>query len=180
MAEVIKLKNFKIMTKNVDSVSELVGDWGPWQFRTVILIYLCKIPSAWFMACIIFTAPIPKPGEISCHQPETQIIVNQNAWMEPQIISQNHAPATDLCFQLNQTIFNSSRYTMEYENNFESIPCTSFRFNAPFETTITKFGLVCSRSILIATSQFFHLFGVLTGGILATKLMEKYVIFAML
>lgn len=41
------------MTKNVDVVSEVIGEWGPWQFRTVILIYLCKIPSAWFMACIV-------------------------------------------------------------------------------------------------------------------------------
>lgn len=161
------------MTKNVDIISEIIGDWGQWQFRTVILIYLCKIPSAWFMACIIFTAPIPKPGEISCYQVQPEIIVNQNDyWLERQTQIQQHS--TDYCHKLNRTTFNSNLSYVEYDHNYESIPCTSFRFNTQFESTITKFNLICSRSILIATSQFFHLFGVLTGGILATKLMETY------
>lgn len=164
------------MTKNIDIVSEMIGDWGPWQFRTVFLIYLCKIPSAWFMACIIFTAPIPNPGEISCYQSEAQSEFNQNYWTEPQNTSQNDLRSTDFCVQFNRTyddaIFNTLADAERDENNDESLACTSFQYNTTFETTITKFNLVCSRTILIATSQFFHLFGVLTGGILATKLME--------
>lgn len=163
------------MKKNVDIVSELIGDWGAWQFRTVILIYLCKIPSAWFMACIIFTAPIPKPGEISCYQPESQSVFNQNASLEHRYISQKDLQI-DFCIDsknrtYDQATLNNLSYA-EDENIFETLPCSSFQYNTPFETTVTKFNLVCSRSILIATSQFFHLFGVLTGGILATRLME--------
>lgn len=161
------------MAKNVDTVSEIIGDWGPWQFRTTILIYLCKIPSAWFMACIIFTAPSPKPGEISCYQPDSQYVFNQNASTEHRQISQNDL---QINFCINRpyehATLNNLSYDVEDEDIYESLPCTSFQYNTPFETTITKFNLVCSRSILIATSQFFHLFGVLTGGILATRLME--------
>lgn len=152
------------MAKNGDAVSEIIGDWGPWQRRAVILIYLCKIPSAWFMAAIIFIAPIPEPGEVSCYQPESRSVFHQKDL------------PIDYCIQSNRAQDVASLTNLSYvedENNYESsIPCTSFQFNTPFETTITKFSLVCSRSILIATSQFFHLFGVLTGGILATKLME--------
>lgn len=165
------------MTKNVDVVSEIIGDWGRWQFRSVILIYLCKIPSAWFMACIIFTAPIPKPGEISCYESIDQSVFNRNAWAE-HLDSQKDLQK-DFCRQLNRTYAVTTMNNLSYNyfedgnnGNFESVPCTSFEVNSPFETTITKFNLFCSRSILIATSQFFHLFGVLTGGILAAKLIE--------
>lgn len=158
------------MTKNVDIVSEIIGDWGRWQFRTVILIYLCKIPSAWFMACIIFTAPIPKPGEISCYQPDTQSVFNQNVWTgQPTGPTGRKDLQNDFCIQFTTL---KNRSYVDDANNYESVPCATFEFDTPFETTVTKFNLICSRSILIATSQFFHLFGVLTGGILATKLME--------
>lgn len=167
------------MTKNNDIVSEVLGDWGPWQFRTVLLIYLCKIPSAWFMACIIFTAPIPNPGEVSCYYPEIQSAVsNQNDWSNrtyPSITIQKESHLKDICTKFNPTDDEATISNLSFvdeEKAFEAVHCTSFQFNTTFETTITKFGLICSRSILIATSQFFHLFGVLTGGILATKLME--------
>lgn len=159
-----------------DEISELIGDWGPWQRRGVILIYLCKIPSAWFMACIIFTAPIPKPGEYYCLRSD---VSNENYLTKtayPSNIVQNDANSMNFCStKINQTydeVVIANLSLMENEKHARYVPCTSFQFDTPFETTITKFNLVCSRSILIATSQFFHLFGVLTGGILATKLME--------
>lgn len=41
--------------KKVDIIGRINGEFGKWQFRTVLIIFLTKIPSAWFMACIIFT-----------------------------------------------------------------------------------------------------------------------------
>lgn len=157
------------MTKNVDIVSEIIGEWGPWQSRAVILIYLCKIPSAWFMACIIFTAPIPNPAEVACYQPEIQSEFHGGNWPMPRnITNEFDEDPKNFCFRKNRIQFTDT----EGEINRDSVPCELFRFDTPFESTVTKFDLVCSRSILIATSQFFHLFGVLTGGILAVKLME--------
>lgn len=57
----------------------------------------------------------------------------------------------------------------------ERIPCKAFQHAGGFTSLVTQFDLVCSNTILIAVTQFFHLFGVLTGGILATKLLEMYV-----
>lgn len=160
------------MTKNVDIVSEIIGDWGPWQFRSVILIYLCKIPSAWFMAIIIFTAPIPEPTEVTCNQPETPHAFHHQTRPVPRHIADESTAPIDFCFQLNRTSLTHPQSYVEDKSNGDSVPCTSFQFDTPFETTVTKFDLVCTRSILIAIAQFFHLFGVLTGGILAIQLMK--------
>lgn len=37
-----------------DIIGHITGKFGQWQLRTVILIYLTKIPSSWFMACIMY------------------------------------------------------------------------------------------------------------------------------
>lgn len=41
-----------------DLVGKINGNFGRWQLRTVLLIFLCKIPSSWFMACIIYTGMV--------------------------------------------------------------------------------------------------------------------------
>lgn len=57
--------------------------------------------------------------------------------------------------------------------NANVIPCEDFVHHADFTSIITDFDLVCSRSILTSVTQFFHLFGVLSGGILATNLLKQ-------
>ncbi|XP_036322613.1 solute carrier family 22 member 3 [Rhagoletis pomonella] len=52
-----------------DIVQQVCGNFGRWQLRTILLIFLCKIPSAWFMACIIYTAPTPRKGDYFCRPP---------------------------------------------------------------------------------------------------------------
>lgn len=143
-----------------DIVAACLGDWGPWQRRAVLLIYLCKIPSAWFMASIIFTAPTPWPGEIFC----AQVQVNDSTAAFHNSLSRlpERAPAADYCWQSDG---NGSAAASAH-------PCELFGHYAEVQTVVTQFGLVCSRSILLAVSQFSHLFGVLVGGLLATKLLE--------
>lgn len=158
------------MLKPKDIVSEVMGDWGRWQRRTVILIYLCKIPSAWFLACIIFTAPTPKPGEYYCRQPEDNSIAEKSDFI-PNTMAQK---STDSCFVHSRIYKEGSLNDTKLLENEIPVPCMSFQFNSTFETIITKFELVCQRSILIAVSQSLHSFGVLLGGILARMLMEMY------
>lgn len=162
------------MSASNDVISEVIGDWGRWQFRSVILIYLCKIPSAWFMACVIFTAPTPNPGEFYCQEgSETNLITDKNVWIRQMYphVTQDEVYNIDFCSTYNRTYNNSNSYSVEYEKDI-LVPCTSFKFDSNFESAVSKFNLVCSRSILIAFAQFAHLFGVLTGGILATRLMR--------
>ncbi|KAG4075944.1 hypothetical protein HA402_003770 [Bradysia odoriphaga] len=126
-----------------------------------------KTGAAWFMACVLFTAPTPNPGEFYCHQPDN------NLPSDGIMIHKTHRPMTlqkdlydmDFCHTYNRT------HNGEFEEDI-LVPCTSFHFDSVVETAVTKFSLVCSRSILISVAQLSHLIGVLTGGIFANIIME--------
>lgn len=148
------IDNKCVAMQETDVISQIIGNWGKWQFRSVFLIYLCKIPSAWFMACIIFTAPTPRYGEFFCKPIESGATINNASFFQEQI---NGKQLFDI------------DYCTEYDNETK---CPSFLHDTDFISLVTQFDLVCSKTILVGVTQFFHLFGVLTGGILATKLLE--------
>lgn len=125
------------------------------------------------MACLIFTAPIPHHEEFHCNLPRSSI-PNDNEliqMIQPRNADQNYHCERFMNNYLEDGFINTSD-VIQSESDISIVPCTSFNFNSSFESTITKFELVCSRSILVPLSQFFHLLGVLLGGILATKLLE--------
>lgn len=39
---------------DTDAVGAFLGPFGKWQLRSTLLIFIVKIPSAWFMACVSF------------------------------------------------------------------------------------------------------------------------------
>lgn len=173
-----------------DIIGTVIGDWGRWQRRTTLLIFLCKIPSAWFMACIIYTAPFAQPGEYFCKQTDQFVVEKQKNLLNAiHSTGDNLQPITDYCnvYQNNEkwitnwqhlngtTILNSSNFDNPFHDaSNENIrqPCTEFEHKSIYDSLVTQFDLVCSRTILIAVTQFYHLFGVLTGGILATSLLN--------
>lgn len=182
-----------------DIIGRINGNFGKWQLRTVLLIFLCKIPSAWFMACIIFTAPAPRAGEFFCHPTKDVLntytrgkferIINHNktAWLNllhPLETGNNGQKQIDFCnvysngHQMTEQFFHSlSSITEDWvsrqKNASKIVPCERFYHNSDFVSLITDYNLVCSRDILIASTQFFHLLGVLTGGLLATYLLKQ-------
>lgn len=177
------------MQAKVDAVGRVTGEWGKWQLRTVLLIFLCKIPSSWFMACIIFTAPAPRHGEFFCKPPPTIGAKNQTAWIKvshPQKEEvDDHEFAIDFCNVYKDAQEHAHHYynyahredepkVWEEPESVKSdvIPCKEFQHEAEFHSVITQYDLVCSRDILVSVTQFFHLFGVLTGGILANHLLK--------
>ncbi|XP_073822110.1 organic cation transporter protein isoform X2 [Musca autumnalis] len=179
------------MDSKVDAVGRVTGEWGKWQLRTVLLIFLCKIPSSWFMACIIFTAPAPRHGEFFCKPPPTIGAKNQTAWIKvshPQKEEvQDHEFAIDFCNIYKDAQEHAHHYfnyahqedeprVWEEPESMKSdvIPCKEFQHEAEFHSIITQYDLVCSRDILVSVTQFFHLFGVLTGGILANHLLKYF------
>ncbi|XP_044313019.1 solute carrier family 22 member 3 isoform X2 [Drosophila rhopaloa] len=182
--------NTKMQTK-VDAVGRITGPWGKWQLRTVLLIFLCKIPSSWFMACIIFTAPAPRHGEFFCKPPNTIGAQNQTQWIKvshPQKEeSDDQEFSIDFC-NVYQDAQEHAHHYYNYENsdqeprvwekplhrNSNVIPCTEFQHEADYHSVVTQYDLVCSRDILVSVTQFFHLFGVLTGGILANQLLKYF------
>lgn len=179
-------------TKTTDVIQDAIGDWGKWQFRAVALIFLCKIPAAWFMACIIYTAPFAKHGEYYCRPPENFSITNTSDWIQStHPVIQNYENSDNFLFDYcniyiqNETesvrvrngtkkdlTFTSLITENGYERDVKIIPCNDFEHKSIYDSLVTQFNLVCSRTIWIAVTQFYHLFGVLTGGIFATKLLE--------
>lgn len=184
------------MVENVDIIGHLMGNWGRWQLRSVLLIYLSKIPAAWFMACIIFTAKYAEDGEYHCRPLVDNInIKNHTEWIimshpiltdgSTNIENANNKKKYDYCniySDQEKTIDNYYHYLNNETNAFNltniiqenKIPCQEFVHHSKYKYTsmVPEFDLVCSRKMLIAVSQFFHLFGVLLGGIIATKLLE--------
>lgn len=153
-------------------ISTLIGNWGPWQRRNVLLIFLCKIPAAWFMACIIFTAPFAKTGEFMCgdayHRATTANATNGAPTIHHV---DSELDVCDMVFRANDQ--NERLNELQLRVN-SSAACDRIRHESVFDSLVTSFDLVCSRTILIAFTQFMHLCGVLSGGILATKLLTMY------
>lgn len=167
----------EIPPKSPNSIIDLIGEWGPWQRRTVFFIFLCKIPAAWFMACIIFTAPLANYGEFVCQQPDTGLKpANHTEWVHiAHPLNENSE--YDFC----EVYKNRDEVLFDWQQQKTIIPnlaatetCKSFEHHSNFSSLVTQFDLVCDRTILIAVTQFFHLCGVLSGGILASKLLELY------
>ncbi|XP_062545391.1 organic cation transporter protein-like [Armigeres subalbatus] len=164
-----------------DFLSPIMKDFGAWQLRSVLLIYLCKIPSSWFMACILYTAPAPKLGEYYC-KPPTSISSHFNVtrWiMASHPLKQSVSSGEiiiDYCnvYEDRLQYYHDPLYSpwVELHNNSTVLPCTSFEYRTAYTSIISQYDLVCSRNLLVATTQSFHLFGVLLGGIITTQLMK--------
>ncbi|KAH8278447.1 hypothetical protein KR018_003394 [Drosophila ironensis] len=129
-----------------DVIGEVVGDFGIWQLRTILILFLCKIPAAWFMACIIFTGPELYPGsEFTC---DTSYLSNNSTY----------SVSDSQCYVLDESTQSSSE-------------CQQFTYVSSFDSLIMQFNLVCLRDIFVAWTQYWHLFGVLVGGVVGTKMM---------
>lgn len=181
----IDVPSMNITMNSKDVIGRSVGDWGRWQFRAVLLIFLCKIPSSWFMACIIFTAPAPKHGEFYCKPPIPIPAENRPQYVKishPVLQSDEQELKIDFCNVYEDAMdhlhlyFNGSDAIdprVKPNGTSKIVPCDTFEHHSDYQSIITDFDLVCSRDILVATTQFFHLFGVLCGGLIATKFLVQ-------
>jgi hypothetical protein len=174
--------------ESLDYVGNFLGAFGRWQLRTILLIYLCKIPSSWFMSCVIFTAPTPEHGEVFCtpNQKDTS-----KKWIKIAYTSKrdelDQEVTIDFCNIYEdakehvERFLNDSQSTNKVddidlfetpEHNSILVPCRTFEHKKIYHSIITQYDLYCSRDILVAVTQFFHLFGVLCGGIIATNMLK--------
>ncbi|XP_037730343.1 solute carrier family 22 member 13 [Drosophila subpulchrella] len=131
-----------------DVIADVVGDFGIWQLRTILIIFLCKIPAAWFMACIIFTGPELYPiSEFRC---DTSYLVSSS--------NSSFSVSDNQCYVVDESTGSCSE-------------CEQFTYDSSFDSLIMQFNLVCLRDIFVAWTQYWHLFGVLVGGVMGTKMM---------
>lgn len=186
------------MDSNSDVVRETLGQWGKWQRRSVLLIFLCKIPSCWCMAIIIFTAPSPRQVPFLCdssasvadsttfatskHTNSHQLkLVYHPTLIEPndKQFDIKYCDASidlvDHAVRYNQTIDSSLWASDVNQMNVNvSLPCDSLRHRPFYYAKETVFDVLCSRNLVAAFTQFFHLFGVVSGGLIAMALMALY------
>lgn len=166
-----------------DVVNEVTGNFGKWQLRATLIIFLCKIPAVWFLAIILFTAPAPKSGDFWCLPPAN--VTNHTEW-----ILQSHPIrkyGTDKEFQIDFCRVYKDAYddstiklyefskgdNMTIRENRKVMPCAKFHYNFEFHSVIKEYNLVCSRRLLANLSQSLHIVGLLIGGIVAHFMLKR-------
>lgn len=150
-----------------DVVQQINGNFGRWQLRTILLIFLCKIPTAWFMACIIYTAPYPQRGELVCHSASWNGSESSSNMLQSR--NTDRLFSVQVCNAYAQSL--SQRFVQRYGQSWNSsqvpLPCDKVEHNTEYKSLITQFDLICSRRVLVALTQSFHALGALFGGLLA-------------
>lgn len=175
------------MANNNDLVSQISGNFGKWQLKAVLIIFLCKIPTSWFMAIIIYSAPAPTLGDYWCTPPQKCITQNPKEWItlvHPTYTdSKTNKTLIDYC-NIYKEVYDGAEINFEIlkkdtlfdRNNSTIIPCTDFTFQSDFHSLIAEYDLVCTRKLFTSLSQCFHIFGLFLGGILAVYLLKTYVV----
>ncbi|KAJ4446798.1 hypothetical protein ANN_13496, partial [Periplaneta americana] len=138
-----------------DVCAGALGDFGWWQLRSILIVSLVKIPSAWQMASILFTAP--SPGEFWCARP-----VEYQSW-DPQewkdfIHPNSSAGRRDPCNIYNVGIEMLNTWTSEHHlpTNMSVRPCEQFEYtkgDVTFVTQTTKKGYIIDPTIRIETGS---------------------------
>lgn len=170
------------MADKPDIVAQTLGNFGKWQLRTMMIIFLCKIPTSWFMAVILFTAPMPNPGEYWCKQPDILPEEYEQQWIRvahPVKIDRHNHPTIDYCHVYRDVIEHPLDYmgltrnkTHHLPHNATIVACDHFAYNRNYISLVEKFNLVCNRELLLPLTQSFHILGLLLGGIFAYFLLK--------
>ncbi|XP_065372163.1 solute carrier family 22 member 3 [Calliphora vicina] len=173
-----------------DIVQTINGNFGRWQLRTIVLIFLCKIPTAWFTICVIYTAPTPQKGDYYCKPGEfleTNSTLTDNYMsynLQKDIQSTDKQFQVDACHTYKATLetsfahknlrnysnpFSKPKQRTTQQLNVHLVPCINFEHNSEYQSLVTQFDLVCSRELLVSMTQSFHALGALIGGLVAKK-----------
>lgn len=174
-----------------DLIGDILDNCRSWQIRTILIIYLTKIPTAFFMACIVYTAPIPQRINIFCNA----VTVTDKGSVN-SVITIMHPPITSIydkefdisyCDTLTdikdhaRIYYGNQRHEMpwiapnlsllaEDVYNLSDIPCDIF--NVKSGISVTTFDVVCSRGGLVILTQGMHLVGIFLSGIIARYFMK--------
>lgn len=159
----------------VDPVSKILGNFGKWQLRAMLIIFLCKIPTSWFMAIILFTAPAPNPGDFWCEPPAELPKEYTDDWIaraHPIEIDHHNRSHVNYCevysdyWERPLDFFGQNQTTVQIRNS-TTIKCKNITFSPNYHSLVVDFRMVCGRELLLPLTQCFHIFGLLVGGIVA-------------
>lgn len=173
--------------KSNDLILDTIGEFGRWQKRTTILIFLSKTISCWCMAIILFNAPAQKSYLIHCYSEQNGTLDSriddgvfiendtvQYYWqkiLHPEVIAPfDKQFEIDFCDLTNDIDDHVERDSVLPLN--KTMHCNSLKHEKFIHTKRTKFDWLCSRNIVAAFTQISFLFGVLTGGIIGWILVK--------
>lgn len=163
------------VTIKVDVIGDVLDNCRSWQLRTIFIIYLTKIPTAFFMACIVYSAPIPQRVPIYCMDTNTTLTTIKH----PTVVSVDDKvfhlsfcdTIADIKDHANEHYGNES-YEMPWtvpssesnkNNRSNIIPCDFFDFKSG--KSVTTYDVVCSRGGFVVVTQGMHLVGIFFSGI---------------
>lgn len=168
-----------VHTIEIDVIGDILDNCRSWQLRTIFIIYLTKIPTAFFMACIVYTAPVPQRVHIFCEDIDVHTLA---AIKHPSIISpydkefdlsycdtfadiKDHANMHygNETYEMPWNVPNLTRAAIDAYNHSNIIPCDLFSFKSG--KSVTTFDVVCSRGGFVVVTQGMHLVGILLSGI---------------
>lgn len=165
----------------IDPVTKILGHFGKWQLSAMLIVFLCKVPTSWFMAIVIFAAPAPRAQDVWC-TPPSAVPVNYTAqWIakaHPRSINKyNNQTTIQYCVVYAELWkhpldFIGPNNTDVFPKNRKTIECESFSFSPEYYSLIADYSLVCDRAFWVSLSQCFHIFGLLIGGILAHYMLK--------
>lgn len=158
-------------TEHSDIVADILDKSRFWQVKNIILIYLLKIPTAFFMACIVYTAPVPYRTDVYC----SDDLGNVTLITFPVIVDRNDQefdlPFCDAKTDVTQKFVNyfglghnssSLWHEAESDSDLDLLPCTLLTARDKFHT---QFDIYCSRGALIVLTQGMHLVGIFLSGV---------------
>lgn len=167
-----------VTTPHKDPVRKVVGNFGKWQLRAMLIIFLCKLPTSWFMAIQNFTALPPENGDVYCTPPKSvpsDLLPDWIAQAHPIIYDRHYKPKIDFCHVYDEFMKRPMDYVgqnITIPSNLTVVKCMNFSFDPEYHSIVVAFNLVCNRQMLVSLSQCFHIFGLLIGGIIAYFMMK--------
>ena len=165
---------------HVDPITKTLGIFGKWQLSAMLIVFLCKVPTSWFMAALIFTAPAPNPGDFWC-TPPFEVSKNYTAqWIEkaqPKQLNNYNRSFVNYCEVYVEVLespmdFIGPNKTDVFPENLTTVECEHFSFNPEYFSLISEYSLVCDRQFWVPLTQCFHIFGLLVGGIIAYYMLK--------
>lgn len=180
------IQNSELAILPVDVISDILDNCRWWQLRTILIIYLTKIPTAFFMAAIIYSAPVPDRVTVFCKETtETNSTIQYRSIFHPSVVDINDQEfILNLCDTHNDIkehawlYFGHHSFQMPWlQPNLiqdadvnELVPCDVFDYNSGY--SITAYDIVCSRGALVVLTQGMHLVGIFLSGIVARYAMK--------
>lgn len=125
---------------------------------------------------LIFTAKSPLPGEIFCAPPFDIPDHSNQRWIDAAHPKKYSEIENEIGYDICKV--HSNAIEIYLHNNTSNVSnlveCHKFDYQPPkFYSLIIQYELFCSREVLVAVSQSFHLLGVLIGGIIANHMLKS-------